>query len=144
MKQIETSIIINASRLQVWETLMAFDSYSDWNPFIRSITGSTLENSRLQVALLPKGKKRTITLKPIVLSNKPLTEFRWKGKLIVNGLFDGEHYFTLKDHDDGSTLFTHGEYFTGALVPLLSGILKKTEHSFVSMNQALKMQAEAA
>ena len=144
MKQIETSITINANRLRVWETLMAFDSYSQWNPFIRSISGSAHENSRIKVALLPQGNNRTITLKPVVLSNIPLTEFRWKGKLVVNGLFDGEHYFTLKDQPDGSTLLTHGEHFSGVLIPLLSGLLKSTEESFVQMNEALKKQAETA
>jgi len=143
MKQIETSIVINASRLQVWETLMAFDSYSEWNPFIKSITGNTQENSRLQIAILPKGKNKPMIFKPEVLSNQPLTEFRWKGKLIVKGLFDGEHYFILKDLPDGNTLFIHGEYFTGVLIPLMSSILKSTESSFKQMNEALKKQAEA-
>jgi hypothetical protein len=44
----------------------------------------------------------------------------------------------------GTTIFTHGEEFSGVLVPLLSGLLKKTEESFIQMNEALKKQAEAA
>ena len=36
-KQIKTSIHINATKEKVWEILMDFEKYPEWNPFIKSI-----------------------------------------------------------------------------------------------------------
>ena len=42
--------------------------------------------------------------RPSLLVVSPLRELRWKGKLLVPGLFDGEHSFTLESGPDGSVL----------------------------------------
>lgn len=36
-----------------------------------------------------------MTFKPKILIVEPNKEFRWKGKLGINGIFDGKHYFIL-------------------------------------------------
>ena len=59
-------------------------------------------------------------------------------------LFDGEHYFILKENPDGSTLFVQGENFTGILVLLLWGSMEQnTKNGFEAMNAALKEISEA-
>lgn len=84
-----------------------------------------------------------MVFKPTVTVNSD-TEFRWKGKLLFNGLFDGEHYFIITATEPKGCKFEHGESFTGALVGLFSfmGLLKKTEGGFTAMNEALKKRAE--
>jgi hypothetical protein len=140
MKNIETSILINSSQDNVWDMLMDFNNFSDWNPFIKRIQGTPIRGNEIEVLLNLNNK--TMTFKPVVLKNEKSTEFRWKGKMFVKGLFDGEHYFQLKTTPKG-TLFIHGEKFTGLLSWILFKMIgKKTREGFISMNEALKSQSE--
>jgi len=42
MKKIETEIIINTTPERVWEILIDFENYPNWNPFIRAIVGDLI------------------------------------------------------------------------------------------------------
>ena len=80
---------------------------------------------------------------PKVLVCEPKTELRWKGKLVIQGLFDGEHYFKLEPKAHSGLVFKQGEVFSGLLVPLFSRALDgATKQGFIAMNQALKHEAE--
>jgi len=120
---------------------MDFSSFPDWNPFIRLIGGGHQAGESLRLTLkVPDGMEMTIG--PQILKAEPNKEFRWKGKLIISGLFDGEHYFKLIDLGDGRTQFIHGEQFSGILVGLFGGTVAKTKIGFEKMNQALKKRCE--
>ena len=142
MKALKTEIIINASAVQVWRTLMDFKNYHHWNPFITDISGQQEVGSILLVKIQPEGKK-PMTFKPIVLKNDPEKEFRWLGHLFIKGLFDGEHYFKIKPIALGKTTFIHGEIFKGVMASaLLKMIGESTLAGFKSMNEALKKRVE--
>jgi len=142
MKEISTQIAIKASAAAIWNVLLDFDHYPEWNPFIKSISGKRKTGSQLTVFLQPPGEKG-MTFKPTVLESKPHQEFRWLGKLWRGFLFNGEHYFLLQDMGNGTTNFIHGEKFTGILVGMLGGMLKNTKNGFEAMNEALKQRAES-
>jgi len=144
MPEIQYSIDISASAARVWEILADFPAYPSWNPFIRSISGAQTVGSRLRVRIQPQGGK-AMTISPTLLNVSPSRELRWKGQLLVPGVFDGEHYFQLSEQSQGVTCLTHGEIFSGFLVPLaFRGALRNgTELGFQAMNQALKLRAEA-
>ena len=141
MKQtIETSIEINAPPEKVWEVLSATDAYPDWNPFIRSIAGRLEQGKTIKVSLsLPGGG--SFGFKPLILKAS-FPEIRWKGKFLLGGLFDGEHYFRVESVSPNITRFLHGEHLSGVLVGLLRGALEKTKRGFQLMNGALKKIAE--
>jgi hypothetical protein len=81
--------------------------------------------------------------RPTLLAVSPMRELRWKGKLVLPGVFDGEHYFQLENAPNGGVLFRQGEKFTGLLVPLFRKSLDgATKQGFVAMNEALKREAE--
>ena len=81
--------------------------------------------------------------RPKVLAAEPQREFRWKGKVVVPGLFDGEHFFKLEPKSDNRVVFHHGEVFTGLLVPFLKRSLDgPTKQGFIAMNEALKREVE--
>ncbi|MDX1684092.1 MAG: SRPBCC domain-containing protein [Saprospiraceae bacterium] len=143
MKNMESDIIIDAPAQKVWNILMDFESHPEWNPFIRSISGEPKEGENITVRLKPPDGKE-MTFRPVILKNEREKEFRWKGKLFIKGLFDGEHYFKLEKIDNSTTKFIHGENFSGILVGLLSGALKNTLAGFQDMNEALKARCEAA
>ena len=138
MKSIRTEVIIDTNKEKVWEVLMSFEDYSKWNPFIKKISGSGIKGELLDVIIENPGKK-PMKFKPQVLANIESKEFRWKGKLYVKGLFDGEHYFKLEDVEGGKTRLIHGENFKGILSGLILKMIKEdTIKGFESMNQALK------
>jgi hypothetical protein len=87
--------------------------------------------------------RRTTVLRPEVLDADPGRTFRWLGRLLVPGLFDGEHRFTIQPTGPGRVRVTQHEEFRGLLAPLLLAMIaKSTLESFHRMNQALKARAE--
>jgi hypothetical protein len=141
MKNIQTEILILADTAKVWDVLMNFDSYPKWNPFITSISGERKLGNRLTVSINPPGGKG-MTFKPNILTLEANKEFRWKGKLGINGIFDGEHYIILESVDKDITKFIHGEKFSGLLVPLVGKMLDKTQKGFQLMNESIKNECE--
>jgi hypothetical protein len=144
MKELHTEIEIAASAERVWELLTDFASYPQWNPFIRSISGQPTLGEHLEVRLEPPGG-RGMTFKPKVLNAEPNRELRWLGNLLVPGLFDGEHSFTIEPLEENRVRFVQREAFKGLLVPLFARSLEtNTQRGFEQMNRALKERAEAA
>ena len=141
MKKIETQIVIESDAEVIWKTLMDFDEYPKWNPFIKMISGGKKAGEKLEVKIQPP-EQNGMTFKPVIMKSDANKEFRWIGKLLFKGLFDGEHYFLLHDNNDGTTTLIHGEVFSGILVGLLSSALQKTEEGFALMNNALKHKIE--
>jgi hypothetical protein len=143
VREIETTVEIDAPPVAVWRVLTDFPAYGEWNPFIRSIAGTAQAGERLTVRLEPPGAKG-MTIKPTVLTDEPDRELRWKGRLVIPRLFDGEHTFRIEPLDGQRSRFVHGERFTGILVSLVKGVLGKTEAGFEEMNAALKRRVESA
>lgn len=142
-KHIETEIEINASAEVVWKVLSDFDGIAEWNDFIRHIEGERTAGSKLTVELW-LGKRKPMTITPRLLAFEPNREFRWKGKLLLPGIFDGEHSFTIEEIEHGKVRFVHAERFSGVLVPFILGSIKNDVlASFQKMNEALKLRAEA-
>jgi hypothetical protein len=141
-REIETRIEIDAPAARVWELLTNFELMPSWNPFIVAIAGELCEGGRIEVAIAPPGKT-AMRFTPVVLAARPARELRWRGGVLVRGVFDGEHYFLLEPLDENRTRLTHGEKFSGLLVGLLGSMLPATKRGFEAMNAALKAQAEA-
>ena len=142
MHRVETQIDINASAERVWSILMDFHSYARWNPFIRSIEGTPKVGESLNVYIQPPGSN-SMRFHPTVLTVEARHEFRWKGKLVMGGIFDGEHYFILEPKSGTQLTFRQGEAFSGLLVPVFRRSLDgATKQGFTAMNEALKREAE--
>lgn len=139
--ELRTEIEISAPPSRVWETLLDFSSYPDWNPMLVHISGKAAVGETLTVVMSGPGG-REWTFRPKVLVLREADEFRWKGRLLVPGLFDGNHFFRLVDLGNGRTRFVHGEDFSGILVKMLTSMFTDVARSFVYMNQALKRRVE--
>jgi hypothetical protein len=141
VRELRTSIEIDATPERVWEILTDFDSYPDWNPFIRSAGGEAVRGEKLEVRIEPPGG-RGMTFKPTVLVDEPGCELRWRGRLLLPGIFDGEHILRIEPLGDGRVRFEQAERFRGLLVPLFGKTLEQTRRGFEEMNAALKHRAE--
>jgi hypothetical protein len=83
-----------------------------------------------------------MTFKPTVRVVETNRELCWLGRLLLPGIFDGEHSLLIEPLDDGRSRFVQSERFTGLLVGLVKGTLAKTETGFEQMNTALKERVE--
>jgi hypothetical protein len=122
---------------------MDFAAHPRWNPFVRSITGIPKVGERLTVSIQPVGGK-AMTFRPTILVANPAQEFRWLGRFLFPGIFDGEHFFRILPIASDRVRFEHGERFSGILVPLAkSSLAGGTKAGFIAMNEALKARAES-
>lgn len=142
MPEIHTEIGINASAEQVWKILTDFSAFAEWNTFMPSAEGELEEGAQLNVLVKPMGGKG-MTIKPTVLKVEENRELRWRGALLLNGLFNGEHSFIIQAVAEDKVRFAHAESFGGALAPLLWPMIRKgTRRGFEAMNEALRDRAE--
>jgi len=142
-RRIDTHVEIESSARRVWEILADFPAYARWNPFILTIAGAAVRGGQLTVVIRPAGGRGT-TFRPIVLAADPNRELRWLGRLILPGLSDGEHVFTIAPFSTGRVRFSQRETFRGLLVPLLPrSSWERTRRGFEEMNSALKRRAES-
>ena len=118
VKELRTEILIDAPQDEVWKLLTDFPRYPEWNPFIVEVRGELKLGNRLSIRIEPPGGT-PMTFKPVLKRVEPPHTLRWLGRLIVPGLFDGEHFFDLDTLDAGGVRLRHGEDFGGLLVPLM-------------------------
>ena len=102
----------------MWQLLTDFPSFPQWNPFIRKASGNIRVGERLEVNIQPSGASG-MTFRPTVLKAEPNRELRWLGHLLISGLFDGEHIFTIEPLGEGRVRFTQREVFRGCSFPCL-------------------------
>lgn len=142
MKTIRTEIEIDAPAEHVWAILTDFAAFPTWNPFVRRIEGKAAVGERLSVSIQPPGSKE-MRFAPTVLEATPNKELRWMGRLLLPGIFDGEHAFRIEALGAGRVRFVQEEKFQGFLVSLFAKSLDGgTQAGFAAMNQALKAHAE--
>jgi hypothetical protein len=109
-KEIKTSIQIDAPPRIVWEVLTDFSAYINWNPFLYSVEGDFKVDEKVKINACG------MMFQPKVLVFDKHKEIRWLGKLLIKGLFDGEHSFVIIDNGDGTSTFKQEEKFSGFLV----------------------------
>lgn len=141
-RELNTGIDIGASAARVWSVLVDFERYPEWTGVFVFLHGHTDVGERLEVRI-SSGGSRHVTLKPVVLAAREPAEFRWKGRLLLGGLFDGEHIFGIEERGEGNCRFTHAEIFTGFLVPWLWRDLDtNTRKGFERFNTDVKRRSE--
>ncbi|MDO5091374.1 MAG: SRPBCC domain-containing protein [Cardiobacteriaceae bacterium] len=141
-KHLASEIVIDAPPQAVWQVLTDFAAYPAWNPFIVGINGEVANGARLDVRIQPVGGKM-MRFRPQIIACDVPQHLRWRGTLIIPGLFDGEHDFRLERLADGRTRLLHSETFSGLLVrPLAKKLEAQTLPGFVAMNAALKERVE--
>jgi hypothetical protein len=115
------------------------DRYADWNPFMPRLSGRFAPGGRLTLTVRPG--KRTMTVRPTVLAVEDGALIRWRGRLGMPGLVDGEHELRVEPMPGGGTRVVQRETFSGLLVPLMPRVLDDTATGFAAMNTALRHRA---
>lgn len=142
-REIHAETFIDAAPARVWRVLTDFASYARWNPFFREAAGELREGATVRVRVDLRGQGARI-LTPRIVALTPERELTWIGRLVLPGLFDGEHAFFVEPVEGGRrTLLVQHENFSGLLLPLITADLEDaTRRGFEAMNAALKREAE--
>lgn len=140
-RMIDEWIDIDAKPDEIWNVLLDFESWKEWNQFIPLVEGNLKVGEYLRIKVTPPDMKPMI-FKPEVFEVKPNEKILWGGSFLKI-LYRGDHAFILEPLKDGKTRFRQIERFMGPIVVFMSGMIKKTELGYQQMNIALKKEVES-
>lgn len=141
MTFLSSEIVIAAPREVVWDVLVDFDSYADWNPVEIHARGEPVVGSIVEhTAQLPGRKPMTFRAK--IIEATPARALAWKGKIVVPGLFAVSHHFEIDPLAGDHSRLRQFEHFSGVLIPFMRGMLEDTQAAFALANEAIKQRAE--
>ena len=141
MKELRTEIEIRAAPEKVWQILTDLDKWTEWNPFIHHAVGKAKVGEKVDITF--KSVSKEMTLHCTVLKVEPNRELRWKYHVLLPGLFQGEHSFTIEKMDANRVRFIDREVFNGLLVPLQAkDIDTNSRQGFEAMDKSLKARVE--
>ncbi len=137
--EIRDEIEINVPIEKVWAAIIDFESYKNWNSQLTFLGGSVKPNGKLHLKLSAAGAK-PYEFKPDISYWQEKKQFAWIAKTGLPRIFDGEHFFELKDLGNGKTLLTNREEYRGVLSQLFKQLpmMKTAPDGFRKMNSELK------
>ena len=141
MIRIETSAFIPAPPQRVWDVLIDFAAYPDWNPLVLRAEGRAAAGARVRLLLAHpdlSGRKGWLWCK--VDEWCPGERLGWTGGPWP--ILRGHHWFSLSD-EKGGTRLTHGENLTG-LYPWLHRhtLGRRFRPGYEALNEALRRRLE--
>ena len=78
----------------------------------------------------------------VLVADRP-RELRWLGRVLMPGIFTGEHRFVIHPVGGDRVRFEQSERFTSILIPFFrAGLERDAKRGFVEMNAALKQRTE--
>lgn len=141
VKNLETEIIINASKEKVWAILSDFNNYKSWNPFIKDSQGEMKVGGKLLNTIYINEKKNVFN--PTIIAVSKNKSFAWLGSVYFYYFFSGKHYFEIQEISENQVKLIHGEDFIGIMSSyVFKKINKNTQAGFKKMNEALKLECE--
>lgn len=119
MRRIETEIIINSSKSNIWRVLTDLSLYSDWCSSISFQNGTVRKGEIVTMTTkTPDGSGTTYTGKGKILEVISEKTLIWKGGM--SGFLVGHHFWHLEKVDSNKTRLIQGEDFYG-IYPFLVG-----------------------
>lgn len=137
-----TTFAVDASAEKVWEALIDFDRYAEWNPSVPSIEGDPRVGSTVSLTLAMPGRP-SANVKAELTDVVPRRRLAWDGNVGAQWLFSGHREFLVEPQPDKSVLVTHIEDVSGLLFPLFRALMGSAiRHHHEGFNDALKERAE--
>jgi hypothetical protein len=111
--KIATEVAVQATPDRIWNTLIDFGAYPEWNRFMKAVRGQAAPDATLEADLQFYGKpveKKTGQVTGFI----PPKYFSWTWKHKFGAWFlAAEHVFRTKTTDSGKVIFFQEFYFTG-------------------------------
>jgi len=142
---LDTQIDIDASPDRVWNVLIDFPAWAEWNPFIPSVQRTLEVGQHLRIKVVAPGLK-PMEFPPEVFVVRAHEEIVWGGSFL-QVVYRGDHAFFLEPLPGGRTRFRQRERFRGPMVLLMDILMgnwmKANEEGYRQMNEAFKRRVEA-
>ncbi|GAA4658981.1 SRPBCC family protein [Streptomyces youssoufiensis] len=142
MRTIETYVNIAAPLDVVWDVIVDFDRYGEWNPFILEARGKAEVGQELWLRMQRPKKSQQETHSPTVTVVERNRHLQWSGVIRHATVFRARHEFLLEETETGVRL-RQREDFGGLTMPFAGGMVWRIEEGFLLMNAALKVRAES-
>ncbi|MCH8505903.1 MAG: SRPBCC domain-containing protein [Ectothiorhodospiraceae bacterium] len=145
-KEIVVEVDIEAPPETVWQVLLDFPAYAEWNPLITAarLSGEARTAERLRLARQLPGRPPEQS-RPELLRVLPAKELSWLERICpMAGLLDAEQRFVLEPEREGAaTRLLQRRKFSGVLMPLFWVRRHRAWRAGMgSMNRALKARCE--
>lgn len=143
--EVRHEIVINAPLEKVWQTVIDFENYKNWNSQLSYLGGKVTLNEKLHLKLAVEGAT-PYEFKPTVSYYKENECFAWIAITGVPKVFDGEHFFELKEIGNRKVLLVNREEYRGVLSLIMQQLpmMKLAPKGFEKMNEELKDYIEKA
>jgi hypothetical protein len=139
-----TTFPVAASPARVWEVIVDFERWHEWNPSVPSIRGDATAGSKLRLTLAMPGRP-SAKVSAVLTDLEPERRFRWHGNVAGDWFFAGTRELLLEAGDGGSTLVTHVEGVTGAFFPVFRALMGSAiQQHHDNLNAAHARRAEAS
>lgn len=110
-------VVTSAPVDAIWETLVGFEDYDAWNPFVTRASGVARQGAAVELRLEPPGAKAVDTTATIVIL-RPGRKLRLQSRLVAPGIRDLELEFLIDVASPGKLAVTGIVRREGVLVPL--------------------------
>jgi hypothetical protein len=142
--EFHADVEIEAPASCVWEVLIDFAAFPEWNPFL-TIAGRPEVGTRIKVSYRPECVGGRFTnMRATLLGVEVDRHLRWAGFMWVPSWFEVDHSFRIQSIGTNRTYFIQREAFTGSLVPFAIPVLESgLRRGLNDMAQALKERVEA-
>lgn len=139
-----TEIIINSPKQDVWNKLVDFANYNEWNPFVLEATADFRVGGKIRfLEDLQEFGKHWLTA--TFLDIQEPDRFLWQGNYMADFVFRVRHGFKLESISNEQTRFIHSHENGGLLIYYLNyrGVFSRSREGYFRYNEALKKLCES-
>lgn len=142
--EIRKEIVINQSPEKVWNVIIDFKNYKHWNTQLAYLGGEIKPNGYLHLKLSVSGTD-PYEFKPKISYWEENKKFAWIAITGLPQIFDGEHFFELKNLGNNTTLLINREEYRGILSLIIKNLpmMKNAPTGFEIMNMEMKNYIES-
>ena len=133
---LESWVEINVPVSEVWDALIQFETWDQWNSFIPMVEGELAVGNVMKIKVVSPGMKEMV-FKPVVYEIEENKKISWGGGFLLF-VYKGIHEFILEEIDDNTTRFRQTEKFQGPIVLLMQKMIQKTALGYLNMNEEFK------
>jgi hypothetical protein len=91
-REYHDSVVIEAPRKQIWNALIDFAHYGEWNPYITAASGRVAAGGTITLRLR-EGDGELETREAEILILRPPRKLEWRSRMVAPGILDRERIF---------------------------------------------------
>ncbi|MDB5050063.1 MAG: hypothetical protein JWO30_3134 [Fibrobacteres bacterium] len=112
--KIATEVAVQASPDRIWQTLIDFAAYPEWNRLLKAVRGQAAPDAAIELDLQfygkPSAEKKSCTITGFI----PPKYMSWVWNHKFGSWFlSFEHVFRVKERENGKVIFFQEMYYTG-------------------------------